>query len=197
MNDLSKSSEQTRKNLIEAFLKLYRGKTINKITVLDVSKKAGYTRATFYNYFVNVYDLREQIQNKILEDVDACHKSYVDPTIEQDSGILRDFFHQIYRTQHAYLSVLLGKNADPIFYKKYEGLVKANVLKMFASHGLPENDPHLDYLSTLYSQFFVLAIHSWYETGLEHMPEDVMETMHKFKFGELLRLAKKWSSKDG
>ena len=46
---------QTKQNLIEAFWSLYCEQRIEKITVKDITNKAGYNRGTFYEYFTDVY----------------------------------------------------------------------------------------------------------------------------------------------
>lgn len=52
----------TKENIIIAFWKIYREKSINKITIKELMDKAGYHRSVFYTYFKNIYDLLEQEQ---------------------------------------------------------------------------------------------------------------------------------------
>ena len=44
---------------------------IEKITVREITERAGYNRATFYLYFRDVYDLFEQLEDEILSQVRA------------------------------------------------------------------------------------------------------------------------------
>ena len=62
-------TEQTRANLTQAFWELYRDRPIEKITVREIAERAGYNRATFYLYFRDVYDLFDQLESEILEQV--------------------------------------------------------------------------------------------------------------------------------
>ncbi|MDM8300797.1 TetR/AcrR family transcriptional regulator [Collinsella tanakaei] len=64
-------TEQTRANLTQAFWELYLDRPIEKITVREITKRAGYNRATFYLYFRDVYDLFEQLEDEILSQVRA------------------------------------------------------------------------------------------------------------------------------
>lgn len=64
-------TEQTRANLIQAFWELYLDRPIEKITVREITERAGYNRATFYLYFRDVYDLFEQLEGEILSQVRA------------------------------------------------------------------------------------------------------------------------------
>jgi AcrR family transcriptional regulator len=64
MNRQPEITAQTRQNLIDAFWSLYCEKRIEKITVKEITIKAGYNRGTFYEYFVDVYDVFETIRRK-------------------------------------------------------------------------------------------------------------------------------------
>ena len=48
---------------------LYRTKPVEKITVSEITRKAGYNRATFYDYFLDVYDLLEQIEEELINHI--------------------------------------------------------------------------------------------------------------------------------
>lgn len=64
-------TEQTRANLTRAFWDIYLKKPIEKITIREITDRAGYNRATFYLYYRDVYDLFEQIERGVLKQVDA------------------------------------------------------------------------------------------------------------------------------
>ena len=56
------------KNIIkETFINLLEKKEINKITVSEICKKADINRSTFYRYYLDVYDLLNQIQNELID----------------------------------------------------------------------------------------------------------------------------------
>lgn len=55
----------TKKEIIEAFWKLYAEKPVEKIHVSSICQLAEYNRTTFYNHFKDIYDLREQAAGDI------------------------------------------------------------------------------------------------------------------------------------
>lgn len=55
-------TEATRNAFIKVFCELYETKPIEKITVREITEKAGYSRVTFYNYFKDPYDILEHIE---------------------------------------------------------------------------------------------------------------------------------------
>ena len=52
--------------ITQAFIKLLRSKTFDKITINDISDEAMINRATFYSHFKDKFDLFEQIIDKFL-----------------------------------------------------------------------------------------------------------------------------------
>lgn len=66
MNKQPEITEATRNTFIEAFCELYKVKPIEKITVKELVSKAGYSRATFYNYFNDAYELLEYVENDFI-----------------------------------------------------------------------------------------------------------------------------------
>lgn len=56
----------TRKVIKDCFFDLLKEKEINKITVSELCNKADINRATFYRYYLDIYDLLDQIQNEFI-----------------------------------------------------------------------------------------------------------------------------------
>lgn len=57
----NRRSDNTRKKIKEVFIELLGSKTINKITVKDICRKADINRSTFYAHYSDVYDLFQKI----------------------------------------------------------------------------------------------------------------------------------------
>ena len=63
-------TEQTRANLRQAFWELYAEKPVEKISVREITDRAGYNRATFYLYYHDVYELLEEIEGTVLGNIE-------------------------------------------------------------------------------------------------------------------------------
>ncbi len=62
-----KITEQTKQTLVKFFLLSNKENKIHKITINDICKMANYNRSTFYQYFSDIYDLRNFIENKLYQ----------------------------------------------------------------------------------------------------------------------------------
>jgi len=112
---------QTRQNLIDAFWLLYCEKRIEKITVKEITQKAGYNRGTFYEYFTDVYDVLEEIERSLIPTLEEL------PPIDMPSSSMEmplGMFMTLYEKNSKYYSVLLGDNGDPAFSSKLKNSTK-------------------------------------------------------------------------
>lgn len=119
---------QTKQNIIDAFWALYCEKRIEKITVRDITDKAGYNRGTFYEYFTDVYDVLKYIENSLIPTLDQL------PPVLTPMGSLGmplDVFLNMYNQNSKYYSVLLGDKGDPAFASKLKNSIKPTIMKVF------------------------------------------------------------------
>ncbi|MED1819482.1 TetR/AcrR family transcriptional regulator [Bacillus subtilis] len=66
-------SIKTKSAIKHAFLKLFQEKEINKITVSELSKEADIGRGTFYLHYKDVFDLYEQIEDEIFQQLGSIY----------------------------------------------------------------------------------------------------------------------------
>ncbi len=132
-------TEQTKKNIMDAFWMIYLQKRIDKITVKEIMDKAGYNRGTFYVYYNDVYDVLAQLEQKILPKLDfeeaiKSHKNAVN-----DIRATLDGFIKLYEEHGEYYSVLLSEKGDPYFAFQFKQWLRP-VLELFLQgHGISMN----------------------------------------------------------
>lgn len=152
---------QTRKNLADAFWQIYCEKRIEKITVKDITTKAGYNRSTFYEYYTDVYDVLEQIESSVLPDIEK-HKS-----IAANKNIqfpLKHLVH-VYNKNKQYFVVLLGKNGDPAFQEKMKNTYKDLVRPILQSY---ETDDYILEYGLEYAMSAIIGMITYCFTMEEH-----------------------------
>lgn len=60
--------EKTKRALIEAFVELYEHDSVDRITIGEITYRAGFNRGTFYTHFKDVYDILEQAEELVLDE---------------------------------------------------------------------------------------------------------------------------------
>ena len=111
--------------IVEAFLQLCQTLPCDKITVSQLTKKAGYNRSTFYAYFNNTDDLLKQLENELFQLVETflphglrIFRTGV-PTAEE-----RLLSQRFFKSNARILAMLLGQNGDPRFVHKMKSHIR-------------------------------------------------------------------------
>jgi CTP:phosphocholine cytidylyltransferase-like protein len=146
MNKQAEITEQTKQNLIEAFWSIYLTKRIEKITVKEITNKAGYNRGTFYEYFQDIYEVLEVIENLALPTLDEL-PPLID--VNTNSPTFINSFMELYQEKYKYYNHLLGDNGDPAFQHKLKNSLKTSIIQAFQNKGnidLVEIDLMLEYI---------------------------------------------------
>lgn len=161
-------TEQTRANLTSAFWELYLVKPIEKITIREITDRAGYNRATFYLYYRDVYDLLDQLEEGILAEIGALveRRLLTADTLDfsEHMGIIVKLAHRF----DGYMPRLLA--CDSAFGDRLKALI-APLLDRFIipETGLGESEQEI--LRAYYLSGLLAAIGTW-ASQPDHMPID-------------------------
>lgn len=187
MNKQPEATERTRKNLVEAFWNLYSEKKIDHITIKEITDSAGYHRSTFYEYFIDIYDVLNQVEENLLTYIEM----HVIDRLKfvQDLDFTRNLAN-LYDEKGRYLSVLLGENGDPNFIRKVKALM---LPALSALYGLSENEIHTAYIIDFASSGILSAVTHWYQTGKNLPPEELVELIRSMLLRGVLPIMQKYS----
>ena len=182
MNKQPKVTAQTKQNLIDAFWSLYCEKRIEKITVKEISQRAGYNRGTFYEYFSDVYDVLSQIEQSLIPTLDEFP-----PTTkpEHNMDIPFDMFLKIYEQNYKYYTVLFGDNGDPAFASKIKNSIKPIIMKAI-SKKVDRNDIELDFILEYILSAMIGILSYWFRTNKVLPAEDLIALMYQLMDNEVI-----------
>lgn len=102
---------KTRKAIKEAFLKLHEKKPVEKITVKELAGIAQISKATFYLHYRDIYDLAEQLQKEVIEEIYQSieHPEWV---ITDPAGFTEELF-QAFRAHSGLSRILFREPVTP------------------------------------------------------------------------------------
>lgn len=109
---------ETRNKIEEAFWKLFSTTRIERITVKSITDACGIYRTTFYLHFSDIYAILEEIEEKLLEGLDAVVREPIQT--ETDQQRCRDALWGLLERDSMYLSKLLNEQDHPEFARKYK-----------------------------------------------------------------------------
>lgn len=174
MNKQPQVTAQTKQNLIDAFWTLYCEKRMEKITVREITQKAGYNRGTFYEYFTDVYDVLEQIEESLIPTLDQLPPITI---AEDDMGMPIDMFMKLYEQNSKYYSVLLGDNGDPAFVSKLKNSTKP-ILKQAFSEKHDLNSIEFDFILEYVLSAMIGIMGYWFRQDKVLPAEDLITLIH-------------------
>lgn len=110
-------SPKSKTAIKRAFLSLIEKKPYNKITVREITEAADVNRSTFYRYYLDIYDLLEQIEREIIEDVrdkvtGIKRENYIPGKHPQHTQVFRALFDR-----ETECRILMSSNGDINFVK--------------------------------------------------------------------------------
>ena len=175
MNKQPETTQRTKQCLTDAFWRLYSRKRIETITVKEITRQAGYHRGTFYEYFTDVYDLLEQLENTLMPDADAL------PPFAQGPGgpaFSMGPVIDMYARHSRYYAVLLGENGDPAFAGKLKSSIRKKLISSLSPQGAKDSFT-LDYTLEFVLSAMISVLTYWYRNGQNAPQEDIIRLMYE------------------
>ena len=151
-------TEQTRTHLMQAFWELYLEKPIDKITIREITDRAGYNRATFYLHYRDVYDLFEQFEEGILAQIRQLvnDRLLLEETLDFSNHM--GFIVQLAERFYDFMPRLLS--SDPSFAARLKGIITPLLDRfIIAGEGLTADER--DVLREFYASGLLSAITAW------------------------------------
>ncbi len=150
----------TKQAFIDAFCLLSQGKPTEKITVRELSVRAGYNRCTFYQYFSDVYAVLETIEDRVAAQVKENFRVAIEP--EDFGKTFLNAFMRIHREQAPYFDLLLRPANRARFSEKLIAEVGPILAARFH---LPPEDERSGLLTELYLSTALAAVARWIKSG--------------------------------
>lgn len=171
---------KTRQALIDAFWELYRGKSIEKITIREITDKAGVYRSTFYEYFQDSYAILETIESDILKSYDSLIRNVPNiQTISEAKALIIAFYSQ----NAERIAVLTGPGGDSQFIVQIKSKVKGVLQNLLPNHlNFLETDLFIEAAAST----VISILNYWYEHKTELTMEEVLDTSSKLCIHGLL-----------
>lgn len=174
MNKQPKIQERTKQNLTQAFWSFYKEKPIDKITIKEITTRAGYNRSTFYLYYNDIYEIREQLENHVLKELsERLNKLPSNLKIESD---MLESITSLYIENGEYLYHLL--NSDPAFVHRFK-----DALREYRHHFISDQS---DWKGACFLEFSLSTIISafsyWYENHKDIVLEEYILLLRKYLY---------------
>lgn len=167
---MNTKNNKKRKNSIikieDAFLLLIQEKNLNEITVSLICSVAGLNRSTFYANYLDIYDLADQVLDRLAAEIKPLYASV--PYVHRDDLYLRLLTH-IFENQLLYKTCFkLNYNAGYPIGVYDEKLAEERF-----------HNQHINYHTAFFRAGFNQIVQMWLESGCRETPEEIAEIIRQ------------------
>ena len=179
------NSQQTKQRIKSALLDLMLVIDADKITAVDLARKAGVSRATLYRYYASVDDTLREMQDEYLEGMRDSSRYYISAPFDLkqlDKPYPAFVSVAEYIKEHAqFFLVMTGAHGDARFVHKWHKYIQEFYHGKLAYEGLVVRD------SDFYTVFVMAGndavIRHWLEKHPEITAEELAPIIQKILYG--------------
>lgn len=178
--------KRTKKCLRDSLFTLLETKSINQITVTELTTLADVNRSTFYLYYNDIYDMMEKIQQEIyavfLETVVKFNSSFsdIESIVEYCSRFL-----EFCRENYSVCRFITRNDCNNRLAEKIKLAVRCVIPD--SAVVFPENDPR-HYLTTFAISGILATILEWMNSGMKIPAEDMARFLsYTYVFGSKMQ----------
>ena len=156
----------------DSLLKLLSKKSIKEITVKEICALAEINRATFYTHYQDAYDLLEQIENELFEDISST------VAMKQDdiSSLIKEIFNVIEKNIEL-CQMLFSENGDKMFLRRIMDISREKQISDL-QHQYPNvTRTQQEYIYEFLASGSVAVVAQWVRSGMQETPLELGEVI--------------------
>ena len=162
----------TKQAMYHALKKLITTKSINKITIKDITDTCGLNRQTFYYHFKDIYDLLEWSFQEEFRFIDSYLQNPEYTWEEIFAGSVK------YISQNKYICqcIVCGLARDQLILSLHNSIYE--IVRKIILHSLPQNqipEKYLDFTARFYTYALSNYLFDWVKNGMLETPEEVID----------------------
>ena len=164
---------KTKKSLKDGLAKLMLEKSMNDISVKELTEYVDLNRGTFYLHYKDIFDMVEQVENEMLQELKTVMNSHSTKEINcKPLPLLADAF--IFLKENAPMcTVLLSTNGDIAFVKKLKDVVREKCFKDWMILFNVEKADKFEYVYSFILSGCLGLFESWLKDGLNEPPKEM------------------------
>lgn len=178
-------SGSTRDKIRKALVDYMLVKDVDKISAVDLSKKAGISRASLYRYYDSVEAVLMELENEFFDGMKECSKYYISAPLDvnnlgQSHPIFIAIAEYVLKNKEFFLAVT-GPHGDGRFVYKWHKLIQESYCGKLAYEGLTRKN------ADVYIQFILAGndgfVRYWLEKRPDISPEEIAAAAQEILYG--------------
>jgi len=166
----------TRMVLRESLMSLMEQKDIAKITIKELCQRADVNRSTFYAYYRDQYDLLRQVEDEILDELNANLTGFDVNDSHETFRILEKIFHFI-QDNSDFCRLLLSEKGDVSFQKRVMDLYQSRYIEQWLANRGEVDLETVEYLYLYLVNGSIGVVQNWLRSGMQKTPREMAELL--------------------
>ena len=121
--------EKTKNSIINAFLELRSKKDIEKISIRELCERANINKSTFYTHYRDIYDLSEQLESQVVQDI-LAQIDHADCIITDPQVFTQELYYAWLAHEHLIGILFSGSRRDRLIVN-IESSIKDKVYGLY------------------------------------------------------------------
>lgn len=160
-----------------AFTTLLKQKPIQSISIKELCELAGINRGTFYSHYTDIYDLRDQIENEMMTDLQKA----LEPLMQAAGGDLTPLritteVFQCLKDNSDLCTVTLGDYGDKNFAVRLINLGREICIEAYSEYFANASTREIDYFYAFVSAGCIGLLQKWLADGMTLPAQEVART---------------------
>ncbi|MCA1182015.1 TetR/AcrR family transcriptional regulator [Bacillus licheniformis] len=176
--------KRTKKMIRDALSELMKNKAFEEISVTDITKKADINRGTFYLHYEDKYDLLDQSEEEIIQEINKIAKRSIhsmdvlnQDVIDHPLTFVVDIFQYI-KENEVFMKAVLGPKGPGSFRLKFKSVLISNLKRLKTAIRTDPIVPE-DYLISYITGAHISVMQQWLENGMKETPHDMTLILSK------------------
>jgi len=163
---------KTKRALREGLAELLTEKSIQKITVTELTDKVDIHRSTFYANYTDIYDLYSQVEDATIKEIsDIFSENYT-----VDSKAFLEILFQYMFENRQVCRMFLGKNVSPTFYSRLIDLLEEAYMVCWRNeYGFTGTAEELEYYVHFHLSGSLAVVGKWVDGNFEYTTEQLVK----------------------
>lgn len=183
---------RTRRLIRNALSELIEEKGYNNISITDLTARADINRGTFYLHYTDKYDLLEQVENEVIQELHEAVKSAGYVSVQSmeylsrldPSEMAMPFMIKIFgylKENSKFFKAILGPKGDPKFHIKLKKLIETNLFEKNADNAFNKDTilVPMEYFISYVLSAHLGVIQQWLNSGMDKSPEEMTLILSK------------------
>lgn len=157
-------------------MKLLKDKPISSVTVKEICVLADINRSTFYSHYLDQFDLLNQIEEEIIEDMNETLTSYIYNQNEDTLQVTEKMVEYVAENSDV-CATLFSEHGDSSFKKRVMMVASEHTVKNWLSI-YPIDSGISEYVSMFAVSGSIHLLENWLKNGMDKSPKELAEIIN-------------------